>query len=176
MRERESQIDREQNNIQIALLLQSVSIRLVQGRLKTFNYLHFFLILGLYLLSTLVSLVQLNFSLLLTTGPSGLLQVNTQTAWWLMSLLTAYTLLTAGGCKFPSLYIFQVPSHSFYAIHMAFLMSFVYLKTQVDILFWNPQSYTVCQRSIFNTIKRFYDSGLKKITNFKLNISTTEKS
>ena len=42
------------------------------------------------------------------------------------------------------LYIFWTPTHSSflhptYTIHPAFSLSFVYLKTQVHILFWNPQ-------------------------------------
>ena len=52
--------------------------------------------------------------------------------------------LLTWGWKLPTLYIFRTPTHtSFrhttYTIHMAFLLSFAYLKTLVHILFWNPR-------------------------------------
>ena len=54
---------RKRRYLQRTLLLRSISMRLVHGRLKTFNYLYFFFVLGSYLLLTLASLVHLDFSL-----------------------------------------------------------------------------------------------------------------
>ena len=66
-------------------------MRLTQGQLKIFNHLRFFFVLGSYSLSTLVSLVHLNFSLPPNSKPSAPLTWPTsKTAWRLVSLLSAH--------------------------------------------------------------------------------------
>ena len=65
-------------------------------------------------------------------------------AWLLTAFLWLYSLLT--DCSFLGVenhchYIFfGCLRNSFYAVHKAILLSFVYLKTQLHILFWNPQT------------------------------------
>ena len=62
--------------------------------------------------------------------------INRITADWLLSLLTDHRLL---GVENFRPYIFWTPTHSSNAIHIAFLLFLVYLKTQLHILFWTPK-------------------------------------
>ena len=59
----------------------------------------------------------------------------------LLILLTADLLLSTRGWKLPSLCIFRMLMYASDGIPVVFPLSFVYLNTQVHILFWNPQIY-----------------------------------
>ena len=140
LREREIRIDRELlgYNTFRALLIRSTSTRLVQDRLSFLLHASFKrLIPGL--------------------SSPGAICTTTTTLW--QALKTAWRLvspqLNARDRKLPRLYIFRALTHSSCSMHVAFSLSSVYRKTQIHILFWNPQTYTASQRSICNNKYRF---------------------
>ena len=73
-------------------------------------------------------------------------------------MVSLFTLLSVSllthvcpGCENFHFYIFfQMNTHSSDATYVVLLLSFVYLKIQVHILFWNPQTHMASQRSICN--------------------------
>ena len=94
------------------------------------------------LLQVEIHLQRVSLGRLSTPGCLSLHRANVQNGWTSSVTLLCSTLwqLTAWNWKLPSLYIFQTPTHSFYAIHVAFPLPFVYLKTQTHTLFLNPQT------------------------------------
>ena len=60
------------------------------------------------------------------------------TADWLLSVYSAN--FSVRGWKLLSLYIFRMPTHTSYVIYVVVPFSFAYLKTQLHILFLNPQT------------------------------------
>ena len=107
--------------------VSSFSMRQAQGWLNTFNPLHFFFILESYSLSTLANLVHLDFSLSLNPRLPDLPESMHMAAGHLVSPLL---------CSLsPAVtHAFFLPA-STYAIPVAFLLSFVYLKTQLHPIF-----------------------------------------
>ena len=137
-REKESRIDRESLEYDIfrALLLGPTSTRLAQSWLKTFNHLRSSFVQRSYSLSTLASLVQVDFS---TRDRLA------QRAW----LLTAHCLLlTLRTADWLSDWTFGVENFRRYIffgrlriLPTKFTWHFrclLFTLTQLHILFWNP--------------------------------------
>ena len=123
----------------IRYLQRALLLCLALGRLKIFNHLCFSFVLGSYLLSTLVSLVHLDF----TFHPGAVWPPRSTPwlAWHLVSPLLYFLFCVhcIRGEKLLSLYIFLEALSHFPASHLCnsrgFSAFFVYLRTHLHILF-----------------------------------------
>ena len=156
-------------------LVNSTSTRLTQARLKTFTHLSFFFVLGSYSISTLLGHVHLDFSASQSGGASPLAQhpkrpdvqfhCSLSTAhctglktsfliifWYSRTLCLRFLLASHSRILDAHASCVYIPSrHPTHAIRVAFALSFVYLKTHLYPVLWNPLTNIASQKSIYST-------------------------